>query len=471
MINGLIRTFKFKTLKANKFIVICVSILLTWYLLLFPGRAGADAVGLLKLIRDGKSTDWWTSTYFWFIKITTFNGRTIALTSFVLLTLLAISFYWMIRVFPAPISSIRKSYLILISTPVFSVFGLSVGHDSLQVSGLLLLIGIEIRNYYGITIRRTKLAIVYLISFFCLLTTQTGILIIVLSLVILFVRKQILVTSILISITVSIYLWSSIGVSTSLFNGVVVTYTSEAKYAPILSDLKCVAQHPESDISSSEWKFLERISNHDNWIYPISCNNSDIFGGLPARTKKLDVNSYDLYRNYFSIVSKNPAIVVMAHIQRARGILPPPFFQSPDNQVILDTKIPIGQGTNTALQSGPELLHPSIDDSILKIEYPGQKKLEAIAQAPIFLFNQASWFWGWAGLWTWPIIIYWIWKLKIQKIRQFVITLYPLLTLNLLLFVAIPFSHSRYYMSAILIGLFVTVLMINEKLNNLSKIK
>lgn len=471
MKNSLIKIFRFNILKTNRFIVISVLILSTWYLLLFPGRAGADAVGLLKLIRDGKSTDWWTSTYFWFIKLTTFNGRTIAVTSFVLLTVLATSFYWMVRVFPAPISTIRKSYLILISTPVFSVFGLSIGHDSLQVSGLLLLIGIEIRNYYGTAIRSTKLAIVYLISFFCLLTTQIGIMIIVLSLVILFVRRQIFVTSILIPITLSIYFFSSIGVSTSLFNGVVVTYTAEAKYAPVLIDLKCVAQHPESDISPSEWKFLERISDHDNWIHPISCNNSDLFGGLPARTRKLDVNSYDLYKNYFSIVSKNPAIVAMAHIQRARGILPPPFFQSPDNQVILDTTIPIGQGTNTALQSGPELLHPSIDDSILKIEYPGQKILEAIGQAPIFLFNQASWFWGWAGLWTWPIIIYWIWKLKIQKIRLFVITLYPLWILNSLLLVAIPFSHPRYYMSAILIGLFVTILMINEKLNNLAKIE
>ena len=59
--------------------------------------------------------------------------------------------------------------------------------------------------------------------------------------------------------------------------------------------------------------------------------------------------------------------MVQAHLQRGSEALPPPFFQGPPNQVDRNLAIPVGLNTNTALQLGPEVLHPSIDDPALKI--------------------------------------------------------------------------------------------------------
>jgi hypothetical protein len=103
-------------------------------------------------------------------------------------------------------------------------------------------------------------------------------------------------------------------------------------------------------------------------------------------------------RNYLSILIKNPSMAGMAHIQRSRGALPPPFFKGPDNQVELNTKILIGQGTNIALQNNFAFLHPSIDEPSVDLQVPLMKPLELGFQGLMFFFNQASWFCGWGAL-------------------------------------------------------------------------
>ena len=449
-----------------KFYLLAFSILAFWYVSLFPGRAGADASGLVRLIKSGGTTNWWTSTYFWFIKISTFDGRTIALTSFLLLVTQTITFFWCVKALPGDIKLKENSFLILLATPLFTVFALNIGHDTLQISGLFILIGIELRRFQNNQTSRKKIVSIYMVSFVLLITTQTGVYIVILSLLILCFRKQ-FKHSLMLAIFISVFmLISNIGVSTTLFNGVQVTYTSDAKFAPMLADLKCVVQHPFSDVSKEEWLILEKIASKDVWKTPLSCDSTDLIGGLNMRPKSLNLNSLNFFKTYLSISTKNPVIVAMAHIQRGRGLLPPPFFQSPDNQVTLDTKIPIGFGTNTALQSGPELLHPSIDEPTLKVNSPALKILESLAQGPIFIFNQASWFWGWAGLWTWPILIYWVWKLRIRKLKTILVTLYPIIALHFLLLLVIPLSHPRYYMAAIILGVYLTILMLLEILNS-----
>ena len=54
---------------------------LFWYVSLFPGRLGYDPIIMIKMIEKNQSTDWWTPAYFWFLKITTFFGSSIWLSS------------------------------------------------------------------------------------------------------------------------------------------------------------------------------------------------------------------------------------------------------------------------------------------------------------------------------------------------------------------------------------------------------
>ncbi len=453
-----ILSFVKKRVLLNKFKTKVLVILFFWYLAVFPGRAGADAVGLMQIIRSGLSTDWWTASYFWFIKYSTFNGRTIAITSLIQLLILAYSMYWSVSSIPISKRIIQNSYLLFLTTPIFGVFAVTIGHDSFQTAGLLILLGTELRNFYGRTKENTLQ--IYLLSFICLTTTHSGKFIIIAALIILLFRKKTKVAILSICIITAISIISTFGVSKSLYNGVSTVQTSEIKYMTMIADLKCVAQHPQAEINNSEWEVLLRISPRTLWEVPVSCADVSQLNFYKPQNSGLDYNSYIFYKTYLSVSSKNPAIVVMAHIQRARGILPPPFFQKPDNQVPLDVKIPIGQNTNTALQTGPELLHPSIDDPYLKVNVPFLKPLEILAQGGTFLFNQASWFWGWAGLWCYPIIFFYLVVLRVTRFSRVLLLLYPIALSHSILFLVVPTSLARYYMVAILYGFYLTIILI-----------
>ena len=156
----------------------------------------------------------------------------------------------------------------------------------------------------------------------------------------------------------------------------------------------------------------------------------------------------------------------MAHLQRSRGALPPPFFQGPENQVDLDISKPLGQGTNIALQSGPELLHPSIDEPSVDVSIGMFKPFEILAQIPTLIINQASWFWGWGGFWLLPIIYFWLKNFTNSRILPRILSLYPIFLLHTSLIILTPGSLGRYYMSTILIGIVVCIVMFLEFLKN-----
>jgi hypothetical protein len=156
-------------------------------------------------------------------------------------------------------------------------------------------------------------------------------------------------------------------------------------------------------------------------------------------------------------VSKNPLIVIQAHIQKSLGALPPPFFPGPQNQVDQNIDNPVGYGVNTALQKGPELLHPSIDEPSVAVKVKLLLPLQAIAQTLTFLINQASWFWAWGGLWLWPILFFYISSLRLTKFSQIFVSLLPIFLLHAGNVILGPGPLGRYYMSTILVGVSLTI--------------
>jgi hypothetical protein len=244
-------------------------------------------------------------------------------------------------------------------TPLFGVFGVTVSHDVFQTAGIIILVGVELRLIQKMYISNQNLITVLLIAFIFLLSVKTGPVFIFFGMISLAIRKRVKVILITLPIIVFLYFVSSIGISTD--------FMKDAKYYPMIADLKCIAQHPESEITPDEWKFLEQIAPKQLWVEELSCSTVESASKvMNSPSSKLTLNEA-FWSNYFGIASKNPAIFMMAHLQRSRGALPPPFFQGPENQVSYDINLPIGFGTNTALQSGPELLHPSIDEPSVDI--------------------------------------------------------------------------------------------------------
>ena len=94
------------------------------------------------------------------------------------------------------------------------------------------------------------------------------------------------------------------------------------------------------------------------------------------------------------------------------------------------------------------------------------KPFEILAQIPTLIINQASWFWGWGGFWLLPIIYFWIKNFTNSRILRIILSLYPIFLLHTTLIILTPGSLGRYYMSTILIGIIVSIVMFLQFLKN-----
>jgi hypothetical protein len=428
-----------------------------WYIAMFPGRLGFDSSELIRMIQRGESTDWWSGLFFWYVKILSFNGQFIFLCSFFGLAAITHSLRMFTKTLPSRDLIQDKVFFYTSLLPLFPVFGLTVSHDVFQTSGIILLLSREVSIFRGIRVVGLSSPVFAVLASIQLLTTQTGVILLVLYIVIKILQNRRLEALAIALCCISLPSLSGLGVDH--VDRKVVTARV------LISDLKCVAQHPEADISQSEWEFLISLAPREQWLTPGSCTSIDAQLSTMTLTSKAVVNKI-FVEKYFSIVAKNPAIVVVAHLQKSRGALPPPFFQGPDNQVELDTSLPIGLNTNIALQSGPEIIHPSIDEPSVEINLRILKPLEAVAQAPVLLVNQASWFWGWGGLWLWPLLVYLIFSVKIRQWRYFLSVTSPLLLHHATMVAIGPGAFGRYYMSAILMGITASIYLFIQKLHS-----
>jgi hypothetical protein len=349
-----------------------------------------------------------------------------------------------------------KILLIFNCTPLFGVFGVTVSHDVFQAAGIILLTSVLIRSLSSELIKK-ETSIALTLSALYLTTTQYGIIILILCCLYLIRRSFVIAIS---SIVVGVIVYS---LST-------ISITNESQKTPreeyvlrdlLLADIKCIAQHDQSEITLEEWTYLEVFAPRSAWKEKVSCATPDeLLAPLALRDNNTQV-SFELLQTSIKIFLRQPAIPVMSHIQRSRMALPPPFFQPPSNQVDLDVKKPIGLNTNTSLQAGPGLLHPSVDDDIMASRPSFLRPLEAFALLPAFIINQASWFWSWGGLWIYPFIfllVMWFSRSTTTLIK----VLAPTLVLHSILFIVGPSSLGRYVMSTITMGVICLIILLNH---------
>jgi hypothetical protein len=412
------------------------------------------------MIKEGKSTDWWTGSYYWFLRITTIDGRFPEFTAALQLLIFACSILWFVYSLPGETKRKEIATNLFLCTPIFGFFGMTISHDLTQTAGIILLCGTELRLLRKIPIR--QLPVVYLVGIALVLTTHSGLLISIAVLLRVVATKAIKLSVLITFTIISFAILANLGLTKGLIVYGNFIETSWVKYWPSVNVLKCIAQHPEADISPQEWQTLIRLAPKSTWQKPVSCSDYDVTVGavghanIVKNNKVLTSNEY--LKTYLSVFAKNPAIGVMAHIQRSRGALPPLLFQPPENQVPLDVRIPIGAGTNTALQSGPELLHPSID-------IPGEEDrkpqlfnvFEYPAQGLAFIVNQASWFWGWGGLWLFVATILIFHRVRWVRFTRIVLSLYPAFLMHIAYLYFIPTSLPRYYMFSICMGVLLSI--------------
>lgn len=346
----------------------------TWYIGLFPGRIGYDPIQAINLMRVNQSTDWWTSWYFRVLEFSTFRGESIWFASLLSISVLYFSFVFFSNSLPLRSEVREKVQFLVCISPIFGNFAVTVSHDTFFVAGVLLLVGY---SYNLQTCNNPKvMKFIPLLAILLLLTSKSGYFVLF-SFLLFLLFQDIPKHKILhyVALILALFTISNLGITKT---------NVPLEIMPAVADIKCVAQHTGANISNSEWYFLSTINSIENWKKPTTCSSMDE-ALIPLTNSKIEsVDKREFLKNYLSIASKNAAIVIQAHLQRSSMALPPPFFQGPQNQVDQDISNPVGQNTNTALQLGPEVLHPSIDDPSLKIELGPFKHVQNLFLLPSF---------------------------------------------------------------------------------------
>ncbi len=432
----------------SKHLALEVSLWTFWYLAMFPGRVGYDTKVSLELLRSGGSTDWWTGWYWRVLQALSLNGATVILFASFSYLLAIFSFYWVVNSLPMSIRRRRNLARAVVALPILPVFAMTVQHDIFLLCGLLILFGLELRIANGVEIREKTIRVIVLSILVMVLTSHQGLILAVY----VCIRAKVILRGTLLSLIFSIagVLFFSVASTFAIDN----TEDKESgKFTPPLMDIKCIIQDTDSDVSQSEWAVFTKLLPREKWMQPYRCDDINANDWLNT-VDYSQIDTLEFAKTYLSLTVRNGELAIMSHVARSNYVLPPPFFSIPPNQVSLDFTRPIGEGTNSALQSGPPLLHPSVDDPYVRIKPKVLMPLEYLAQVSIFFVNQASWFWGWGGLWLWPILIY---SYLVRKSGFYFPLLAPFLLLHITLFALGISSTPRHVTPTIVVGVITSL--------------
>jgi hypothetical protein len=224
---------------------------------------GADAVGLLQIIRNGQSTDWWTGAFYWFFRITSIDGRYPAITALVQLAIFCLCMIYFVRSLPFSKEVQNITLLAFFSLPIYGFFGMSIAHDLTQTAGIILLVAIEIRRLRSLEIHR--LNTILLLASLLLITTHTGIVIFGLAVLRNIPYLKLKRTLLILTIVLSVFFLSSIGLTSGLNVYGNFIKSSDLKYGTLLADVRCVAQHisaASTKVLSSTYFFRQSTFRH-----------------------------------------------------------------------------------------------------------------------------------------------------------------------------------------------------------------
>lgn len=415
-----------------------------WIIALFPGRIGSDALTLVNAMRQGDSSDQWTAVYFRLLWLLTGNGAILWPASLFGLFSLFVSYVYLVE----SITSNDRLRKILVSILSFSPFignwGMTVNHETLDLAGLLIITGILVGKYKNNA--KANNGLIAIAGIYSLTSFVGSLAFVVFLCIYLFSRKKLLMG-----------LVASFSIFT-LFAGPILNVqpmNSAWKYITFLGDIKCIVQHPDAEISSADWNYLNSIGNKQLWEQPETCLVADF--GVGALKTPVVANPERLLKTWINLVMNNPQLALEARLQRTSVLLPPLFFQPQPNMISQDYLRPVGEGTGTDLQQFSELFKTSIDDPKFSNEKLFKlNPFEYLALLITFLFNQRSLFWGYGGLWLmlWLPIAPFLLKIRF---KDAILVSAPMLALSFSLFFLMPSPQPRYTGINVILGLTATI--------------
>jgi hypothetical protein len=106
------------------------------------------------MMQRGESTDWWTPSFWWYLKLSTFNGRTIVVSSLISLIILGYSLFYLCESLRSKHFTNSLALLIVFCSPLYGGFGVNISHDTFIAAGLIIFTGYHIRIFHGQNLER-----------------------------------------------------------------------------------------------------------------------------------------------------------------------------------------------------------------------------------------------------------------------------------------------------------------------------
>jgi hypothetical protein len=445
-------------LNKSKTYFIELSILFFYFIALFPGRPSYDLVLITEMMKNGQSAATWSATYFRLMQLLTFNGRVLSVASATGLVIFYLCFHYLITALPFSNRIQLLTRRIIVALPIFGIFALTVNHDVFAVSGTFLLVGLLLKN--SPTVKKDFL--VLLIAGLLTSMSWLGIAAFFGYIFSILIKRKLKEATLSISLMLILVLGSLL-----ILN---VDPGPSNRWLPVVGDLKCVAQDPDSKITQAQWDSLILLAPKSEWIDPKPCVIAD--WAPDAAEKNISVNPLTSIKLWGQLLLTNQKTVVEAHLQRASVAMPPLFSAPPPNSFSTDYLRPIGEGVPANLFQFSEFLSTGRHTGQYESSPSIFKPLEIMTLTIAHLFNRTSYFWGWGGLWL--LLSYLIFPF-ISKKRN-LLALNPLLFTHILMLLVSPGPISRYVFGSIILGITICVgisLVLVEKrtefLDNFSK--
>ncbi len=426
-----------------------IALVLFWYLVFFPGRMSVDSALTLDLIQAGKSTSTQTAIYFWYLKVFSMNGEILFILSFINI----LTFYFATRFFCFQMFNSQPKKVIFfrlfLASPFFGFFGPLILHELQFVSGCLILMALLKKKRFSESSSSVKLSNEGLACIGLLLANfrYDGILI-SLIFIFLFLPKKIFFKT-----TIAGVFFLLVSNQSALLK--VDEMPPGFKFAALVGDIKCVTSDPLVELSAGDMDFLNKLAakNISKLFEPTTCNYADhgffVF-------ESFSFSDIEFIKGYLNIAIKNPMLILNAHIERGRQVLPPILFRSPPN--MFDFK---DDATQFPANNRDGILYTMKSTQTHNKFQELQSVIQSMLNLPAYIINQRSSVWGWGGLWV-SLILILNWLSTRFIFREQILIMIAHLGF---LFLTIPSISARYVLLEIILG----VLIIPHQLSSLGR--
>ena len=408
---------KLKELSFQASLVRNAIVQIAWWIVFFPGFFSTDSFAAVQMAKSGDLTNSFTASWALYVRLFSLQGHAIGLLTLIngLLLIFAVTrfSYVILSKKNAAIAS-----FILSTTPLVAGMGITLWHDILMTSGLLLVATFMTKIHQAKSISRTDLVSELLLGALLVSFRPNGLptLLVFSTIFIMFCRKKSSAKALVTALATTSFV-TLIGSTVILGLSPINNYYAQEW---MRNDISCFANSPAG--SGFVEKHIPKIGTTEEWRSANACtflNTAKI-----TDEQKVSAQRY-VPSAWVELLKSDPAFVIVTHLQRNAYLNPIPIF-----------------GIPTA-----PFLHSTIEfkDAGISWAFP---QIAQATRAPMRIWNALRGITGWAGLWA---LITFLLLMK-SKRRELLAPLLMSISLVGVLFIFAPIPDGRYALYVLIVG-------------------